>query len=80
MQHCCKFSAVIHKEGDWYVSWCPELDIASQGKDVEEAICNLREAVELYMEDEETTIAEVDPILTTTFEVVYDSPSHSAST
>jgi predicted RNase H-like HicB family nuclease len=80
MQYSHKFSAVIHKEGDWYVSWCPELDIASQGKDVEEAICNLKEAVELYLEDEETTIAEVDSILTTTFEVVYDSPSHSVST
>ncbi|MDW7731599.1 MAG: type II toxin-antitoxin system HicB family antitoxin [Methanolobus sp.] len=36
-----KFSATIHKEEDWYVSWCPELDVASQGKTVEEALVNL---------------------------------------
>ncbi|HHU13822.1 MAG TPA: type II toxin-antitoxin system HicB family antitoxin, partial [Lentisphaerae bacterium] len=33
-----------------FVSLCPELDIASQGKTVEEAAANLREAVELYLE------------------------------
>jgi predicted RNase H-like HicB family nuclease len=43
-----KFSAIIHKEGKWYVSLCPELDVASQGKTVEEAVENLREAVNLY--------------------------------
>jgi len=39
----------LSEEEDWYVSWCPELDIASQGKTVEEAILNLKEAVELYL-------------------------------
>jgi len=48
-----RLSAIINKEGDWYVSWCPELDIASQGKTVEEAVPNLKEAVELYLEDED---------------------------
>lgn len=80
MQHCCKFSAVIHKEGDWYVSWCPELDIASQGKDVEEAIANLKEAVELYLGDEDTVIAEGNSVFTTTFEVSYDKNSSPVST
>ncbi|WP_321429940.1 type II toxin-antitoxin system HicB family antitoxin [uncultured Methanolobus sp.] len=42
-----QISATIHKEEDWYVSWCPELDVASQGKTVEETLDNLREAVEL---------------------------------
>ncbi|TET90242.1 MAG: type II toxin-antitoxin system HicB family antitoxin [Methanomassiliicoccales archaeon] len=44
-----KHSAVITKEGDIFVSLCPELDIASQGKTVEEALGNLKEAVELYL-------------------------------
>lgn len=45
-----QFTAVIEKEGDGYVSLCPELDIASQGETVEEASANLKEAVELFFE------------------------------
>jgi predicted RNase H-like HicB family nuclease len=45
-----KYSAVITKEDDMFVSFCPELDIASQGYSVEEANNNLREAVELFIE------------------------------
>ncbi len=48
-----QFSAVIEKEDDWYVSLCPELEVASQGRTVEAALANLREAVELYLEDNE---------------------------
>ena len=69
-------SAVINKEGDWYVSWCPELDIASQGKSVEEALSNLKEAVELYLEDEDAKLPESWPLITT-FEVSYAKASHS---
>jgi predicted RNase H-like HicB family nuclease len=45
-----QFTAVIEREGDGYVSLCPELDIASQGDSVEEASANLKEAVELFFE------------------------------
>lgn len=45
-----QFTAVIEREGDGYVSLCPELDIASQGDTVEEASSNLKEAVELFFE------------------------------
>jgi predicted RNase H-like HicB family nuclease len=45
-----QFTAIIEREGDGYVSLCPELDIASQGKSVEEARQNLVEAVELFYE------------------------------
>ncbi|CAG0949476.1 hypothetical protein BURK2_00106 [Burkholderiales bacterium] len=41
-------TALIERENDGYVSLCPELDIASQGQAVEEAKCNLREAVERF--------------------------------
>ena len=71
-----KFSAILHKEGDWYVSLCPELDIASQGKTVEEAVSNLQEAVELYLEDGDVTVPDSTPIVTM-FEVSYDKTSPS---
>ena len=45
-----QFTAIIEREGNGYVSLCPELDIASQGKSVEEARQNLVEAVELFYE------------------------------
>jgi predicted RNase H-like HicB family nuclease len=45
-----KLTAVIERDGDGYVSLCPELDVASQGKTIEEARDNLREAVELFWE------------------------------
>ena len=52
-----KYSTIVHKEDNWYVSWCSDLDIASQGKTVEEAVLNLKEAVELYLEDEDVSVA-----------------------
>jgi len=45
-----RVSIIIEHEGEWYVASCPELDIVSQGKSVEEAKINLKEAVELYLE------------------------------
>ncbi len=44
------YTAILEKEGDMYVSLCPELDVASQGATVEEATANLKEAVELFLE------------------------------
>ncbi len=48
-----ELSAVVHKEGRLYMALCPEYDVASQGKSVEEALANLKEALELYFEDED---------------------------
>ncbi|MGH8510463.1 MAG: type II toxin-antitoxin system HicB family antitoxin [Gammaproteobacteria bacterium] len=45
-----QLTAIIEREGDGYVSLCPELDIASQGGTIEEARDNLREALELFFE------------------------------
>ena len=45
-----KLTALIEREGDGYVSHCPELDIASQGKSIEEARDNLQEALQLFFE------------------------------
>jgi predicted RNase H-like HicB family nuclease len=45
-----KLTAIIEREGNGYVSLCPELDVASQGDTVEQARDNLREALELFLE------------------------------
>ncbi len=42
------FSATVWQEGDWFVAQCLEVDVASQGVSEEEALTNLREALELY--------------------------------
>ncbi len=45
------FTAVLHKESQIYVAECPGVGTVSQGKTVEEAVANLREATELYLEE-----------------------------
>ena len=45
-----QMTAIIEREGDFYVALCPELDIASQGESVSEARANLKEALELFYE------------------------------
>ncbi len=45
-----KFTTIIKQEGKWYVAHCVELGVVSQGKTIEQAQKNLKEAVELYLE------------------------------
>lgn len=45
-----KLTAIIEREGDGYVSLCPEVDIVSQGDTVEQARDNLREALEGFFD------------------------------
>ena len=45
------FTAVLHKEDDIYVAECPEVGTVSQGETIEEALANLKEPTELYLED-----------------------------
>jgi predicted RNase H-like HicB family nuclease len=63
------FSAVLHKEGDLYVAECPEVGTVSQGYTIEEAVANLKEATELYLE--EFPLSDVSRPLLTTFEATY---------
>jgi predicted RNase H-like HicB family nuclease len=63
------FTAVIHKEDDLYVAECPEVGTVSQGYTLEEAIANLKEATELYLE--ESPLPDVGRPLVTTFEATY---------
>lgn len=49
------FAATVWREGKWYVSQCLEIDIASQGETEEEALENLKEALELHFEAPQAT-------------------------
>ena len=64
------FTAVLHKEEDMYVAECPEVGTVSQGSTVEEALANLKEATELYLE--EFPPAKMEKPILTTFEVTSD--------
>ena len=61
------YTAIIHREESLYVAECPEIGTVSQGSSIEEAIDNLREATELYLE--EFPLPEGQRPLLTTFEV-----------
>ena len=45
-----KLTTIVEREGDGYVSFCPELDVASQGETIEVARDNLQEALTLFFE------------------------------
>ena len=49
------FAATVWREGTWYVSQCLEIDIASQGESEEEALANLKEALEPHFEPPQAT-------------------------
>ena len=61
--------AILHKEDELYVAECPEVGTASQGDTIEEAVANLKEATELYLE--EFPMPNVGRLFVTTFEVGY---------
>ncbi|HPC61342.1 MAG TPA: type II toxin-antitoxin system HicB family antitoxin [Verrucomicrobiota bacterium] len=62
-------TAVIYPDpdGDWLVAQNPETGTTTQGKSVEEALANLKEATELYLS--EFPLPRCKPALLTTFEV-----------
>ena len=45
-----QLTAIIERDDDWYVATCPEVDVVSQGKTIEDARSNLLEAVEGFFE------------------------------
>ena len=50
------FTASIRQEDKWFIAQCLEVDVSSQGKNEDEAINNLREALELYFEPPRPTV------------------------
>ena len=61
------FTAIVHKEDDIYVAQCPEVGTVSQGYTIEQAVANLKQATELYLED--FPVPKVTRSILTTFEV-----------
>jgi predicted RNase H-like HicB family nuclease len=57
-------TAAVSKDGEWYVARCLEVEVASQGETVDEALANLREALELYFEDDEVPTSFAHPLVT----------------
>jgi predicted RNase H-like HicB family nuclease len=49
------FATTVWREGDWYVAQCLEVDVASQGETEDEALANLKEALELHFEPPQAT-------------------------
>ena len=58
-----RLTATVVPDGDWYVARCIEVEVASQGRSIEEALANLQEALELYFEDEPAPGALPEPIV-----------------
>jgi predicted RNase H-like HicB family nuclease len=61
----------VHQEGEWFVAECPEIGTASQGRNFDESIANLKEATELYIE--ETDLQPKGRSVITTFEAVVNA-------
>jgi predicted RNase H-like HicB family nuclease len=57
-------TAAVSREGDWYVARCLEIEATSQGQTVEETIANLRDVVEVYLEEEPAPSAPSPPLVT----------------
>lgn len=62
------YTAIIHQEHHLFVAECPEIGTASQGETMEDALTNLKEATELYLE--EFPLQPVGRTYMTTFDVV----------
>lgn len=62
-------TAIIYFEEDLYVAECPEAGTVSQGKTIDEAVANLKEATELYLE--EFPLKDTKHPLITTFDTTY---------
>ena len=59
-----QLTAAITHEGPWYVARCLDVEVTSQGETAEEALENLREALELYFEDAPAPNLSEPPIIT----------------
>lgn len=57
-------TAAVVKDGEWYVARCLEVEVASQGETLDEALANLREALELFFEDDEVPARFDHPLVT----------------
>ncbi len=63
MTYPIRLTAAITHEGPWVVARCLEIDVTSQGPSLDQALDNLRKALELYFEDIDLTELPAKPIL-----------------
>lgn len=72
------FTAIIQKEDDNYVAFCPEVGTTSQGGSIEEALANLKESTALYLK--EFPISEEEKPLLTVFEIKNEKTAKALGT
>ena len=59
----------VWREGKWYVAYEPTSGVASQGRSVDEALNNLREALELYLEEEDSEVYQIERVMITKLKI-----------
>ena len=64
------FTASVVREGDWFVAQCLEVDIASQGESLDDAVANLKEALELHFKPPTATVPKHREVATGTLRSV----------
>ena len=64
-----KCTVIIQKEEKWYVATDVISGVASQGLTIDESISNLKEAIEIYYEDNDIPALRNEPVFVTTMEV-----------
>ena len=79
-----KIKCAIDQEGDWYVSYCDDLNIASQGRSIDEAKNNLEEAIEMFFEDASPTeimdaLSNLEPEITVEIQRQVDIPPYMSA-
>jgi predicted RNase H-like HicB family nuclease len=63
-----RLTAAVTREGSWFVARCLDVEVTSQGASVEEALANLKEALELYFEDA-SPLENIEPPIIATVEL-----------
>ena len=61
-----KIQCIIYQDGDQFVAHCLNTGVASQGDTYDEAVKNIKEAVELYLEDDDGTFIPITGGITLT--------------
>ena len=64
-----RFTATVRREDDWFVAQALEIDVASQGRTIEESLKNLVEAITLFLDESEPVVISSEPMFVTTIDV-----------
>jgi len=58
-----KVKYIVYKDGEYFVSQCLNVDVSSFGKTMDEAVQNLKEAIELYLDDSDVDFKDINETL-----------------